>query len=290
MAVSPRIREWLLPPGVRRWLRQREIRRRIRRPLTSEEAAILSRNARFRDLHAGRRCFILGNGPSLANVDLAPFGGEITIVMNSFNRHPILKQWQPTFYCRAEPPGSYDSPERVRTLGERVAGIAAQAYFLPFGVHTIVRRHGTLPEEKAYYFKPVADLTEWPAEQYPIEMTGPMPHAGSTAHLAIMLAIYMGCSPIIMLGMDYDFLAHRSVNRHFYGAPAEEAGGPDDLGTYPYASLMEHYLREWRQFETLRRLAERRGLVILNATEGSFLDVFPFVRIGTEGATPPRRN
>ena len=38
--------------------------------------------ARFEDLHRGQRCFIIGNGPSLKQMDLSPLQNEITFGMN----------------------------------------------------------------------------------------------------------------------------------------------------------------------------------------------------------------
>ena len=45
---------------------------------------LLPRNAAFRDCHKGQRCFVIGNGPSLKQQDLAPLAQEITLVTNNF--------------------------------------------------------------------------------------------------------------------------------------------------------------------------------------------------------------
>src|SRR5699024_10081487 len=42
----------------------------------------LAKLARFAGRHAGQRCFIIGNGPSLAKMDLGPLRGEVTFGMN----------------------------------------------------------------------------------------------------------------------------------------------------------------------------------------------------------------
>lgn len=273
------VERWMLPPGVREWLRRRQIRRRVLTPPSTEESAVLARNAAFRDRCRGRRCFVVGNGPSLNRVDLASLAGETTIVMNSFNCHPVLQQWKPMFYCRAEPPETYDSSERIATIAAFTEGIdAREGYLFPIGSRRIIEQHALLPPDKVYYFKPVVDLTEWPGGDCPLDLTGPAPHAGNTGQLGIMLAIHLGCSPICLVGMDHDWLAHRSVSRHFYAASPTEAGGSDDLGTYSYTEMMETTLREWRRYQALGDLAAQRGCSILNASEGSFLDVFPTVR------------
>src|SRR5438067_13410697 len=61
-------------------------------PLTAEERKLLQRNSRFREAHAGNRCFVIGNGPSLAGQDIFPLEGEITFVMNTFFAHPVVER------------------------------------------------------------------------------------------------------------------------------------------------------------------------------------------------------
>ena len=45
---------------------------------------ILSQNNRFKNIHSGERCFILGNGPSLKNVDLSLLADEFVFTVNNF--------------------------------------------------------------------------------------------------------------------------------------------------------------------------------------------------------------
>lgn len=273
-------KDWLLPPAVQRWRRRRHILGRFRKPPTAGEAETLARNERFRNRHAGRRCFVIGNGPSLANEDIAPLRDEITIVMNSFHRHPVLSLWKPTYYCRADPGPSFDTPERVRTIREYVEPVAPQACMFAISLRPVIEAHGVLPPDRVFYFRGVCDLAEWPADVYEPDFTRGIPYPGNTGHLAILFAMFLGCSPICLLGMDHDYLAHRSVSRHFYPASADDCGGDDDLGTYTYMEMMRQQVREWERYEVLRAIAARRGCAILNATAGSFLDLFPRVSFG----------
>ena len=48
----------------------------------------ITANRALKDRHVGKRCFVIGNGPSLARTDLAPLANEYTIGANSFYRHP----------------------------------------------------------------------------------------------------------------------------------------------------------------------------------------------------------
>ncbi len=266
------LKDWVVPPGFRRVIRKIKFGQSHR--VTTEEAAILSRNAKFRNMYAGRRCFVIGNGPSLSKQDLTPLGDEITIVMNLFYRHPILERWQPTFYCAAEPGNRY-GPEVIDALRPAGSRIHPQAFFLPLSAKAIIEEHGLFPPERTHYAKMTGGaLYDWPARKYALDLTGTVAGARTTAHMAIMIALYIGCSPVYLIGLDHDWLAHRSVQRHFY------AGGAD-LSAYGYGTLVERALKTWRAHEALRDVACKRDVTIYNATAGGFLDVFPRVEFET---------
>ena len=273
-------RRWLLPEGARQWLRRRTIRRRFQTRVSRDDRRALALNAALRGRHAGRRCFILGNGPSLAQVDLAALGADISIGMNSIYRHPDVAAWSPTYYCRAEPGAAYDTPEKLQSIRTLTEGLDSDGYFFPMDARSAIEQHNLLPPARTYYFKSIVDLTEWPVESHPLDLADGIPYVGNTAQFAILLAMYLGANPIILLGMDHDFLAHRSINRHFYSAHAEDAGGSDDLRIYPYKKMMADCMREWERYEVIHAMARRHGATILNATRGSFLDVFPFAELG----------
>src|SRR6476659_3558999 len=77
--------------AVARWLEHRD--RRYRDSMRRLRA--------FRNIHAGRRCFILGNGPSLNRTDLSLLKDEFTFCSNRFYLmldRPELRGFRPTYY------------------------------------------------------------------------------------------------------------------------------------------------------------------------------------------------
>ena len=259
------VADWILPPRFAH-LGQRIYLEIASRP-NAYESSILQRNAKFRNMYAGRRCFVIGNGPSLNKQDLTPLANEVTIVMNQFNMHPIINQWKPTFFCMAEPRENM-KPEDLPLFLE---GIEAQAYFYRIEFKEIFDKNRFVDPEKVYYLKMWGLL----ASRSAIDLSRTIPGCRTTAHMALMLALYLGCSPIYLIGLDHDWLAHRSVERHFYASSASSVGASDDLSTYSYKSMVEGTLHTWRIYESLNDIASKQGISIYNATAGGFLDVFP---------------
>ncbi|MCL5269955.1 MAG: hypothetical protein M1457_05215, partial [bacterium] len=55
------------------------------------------RLAALRDRHRGRRCFVIGNGPSLTLADLERLRGDVTIAANKIYLAFPRVAWRPTY-------------------------------------------------------------------------------------------------------------------------------------------------------------------------------------------------
>jgi hypothetical protein len=265
------VSEWMLPPGVKRALTHVV---KVGGPglAPREKRAIVAASARLNGAYAGRRCFVIGNGPSLAALDLTPLAGEVTVVMNAFNQHPALKLWQPTIHCMAEPANAYaGKPEKLDLLKTCLAGYTTTTHVFPVEMKPILDSLALVPPELVAY---VAQDGTVAAKFDRIDLTRPVPSAHDTSILAVSVAIAMGCDPIVLLGVDYTWLSHRSIHTHFYD-DASVPWGAVSLGTYTYLEQIRFALKAWEAHAALRRIAADHGQTILNATEGSFLDVYP---------------
>lgn len=249
-------------------------RARIRRSITSK---FLSRNEIFRNCHKGQRCFVIGNGPSIKSQDLSCLHNEITFVMNAFWKHPILNLWQPDYYFLADPlffDGSEYSNEFLAELRNHVTKLKL---FVPMdstknGIHHIF-------EDQLYLVAFIGELGQglsgWP------DFTKYVPGVKSVSQFAIMAAMFMGCSPIYLLGLDHDWLSHRTLDKHFYEGCAfgkHPAAFGGDLSKNRYKDEAIAVVNLWSGYEALRDVAQSRSIKILNATAGGFLDVFERVK------------
>ena len=266
--ISWYLDNWAIPPGMRRVQQRYQFHKKNH--LSNEESKILSRNKALQNCFKGRRCFVIGNGPSLKQHDLLPLGNEVTVVMNHFYAHPVLKHWSPTVHCAGDPSGDYWLHSLERMLTE----IHSDYHLLRLSVKPFVDKLNIDIPENIRYTKAHTDIFNWPQKCLSLDLTQPLPRVQNTSILAVELALAMGCSPIYLLGLDYDYLSHRSMDRHFYEAK-DSSFKPVDLGATSFEHQMMVCLNIWRCHETLKQIAETRGQEIINITEGGFLDVYP---------------
>jgi hypothetical protein len=99
-------------------------------------------------------------------------------------------------------------------------------------------------------------------------------------YCAIQLAAYLGCTEIVLIGCDHDYLSDVSrTENHFY---PESDGNPNDaahLARFTTERWFEEYYFRWRDYRLMQTHLATRGVRIINATEGGMLDVFPRARL-----------
>lgn len=136
----------------------------------------------------GRRCFILGGGPSLIGFDFKTVMGELTIGINkSFASFPVLVNYSmdPSFYDRVSFPNNDPVNPHIHRLWSEYQGIKV---FLKKGSKRNYNNVYTVNQlkQKAISTNPAAGI-----------------YGGANSGLgAIMLAIAFGCREIYLLGYD----------------------------------------------------------------------------------------
>jgi Protein of unknown function DUF115 len=233
---------------------------------------LLVRNEMFRDLHQGKRCFVIGNGPSLQRQDLSRLRGEVTFGTNAFYLHPFVKEQQlPTYYLLSDPQ-YFDGSIGLEEFAQMTAAIGSTPIFLPHYAKDFINSTNALPAEQIYYLATCGGLEDrWHTRP---DLTKTIPGAQTVVQLAILAAMYMGCSPIYLLGLDHDWLSHGGQHLNFYSEATAEEQPEGNLPGWTYRTMMEAMLTMWDIYEMLQRIATAEGIEIINATHGGFLDVF----------------
>ena len=237
-----------------------------------EYGDLLPRNAAFRDCHKGRRCFVIGNGPSLKKQDLSPLANELTLVTNNFYFHPIISDaWQPAYYFLSDPQ-YFDGYVTLDEFKAMTARIKTAKFFVPHHARDFLAKTNALPLDRTFYVAAAGGIGhEW---QRKPDLTTLTPGMQTVVQLAIMVAMYMGCSPIYLLGLDHDWLSHGGEDLHFYSDADAESQPDGHVGNWTYLTLMEAMSTMWQYYGTLARVARAEDIKIVNCTRGGFLDVF----------------
>lgn len=222
----------------------------------------------FKNIHKGERCFILGNGPSLKDVDLSLLENEITFGTNRI----YLADFTPTYYACVNPLVRDQFSQEIYDIDtiKFISGVpgvslngegAGETYLLDTSLR-----------------EPMFSSPE-----------GPIWEGHTVTYVCLQLAYYMGFSEVVLLGMD-----------HYYGeqhVPNMEivATGDDPNHFHPdyFSGGTRWHTPDLGMSEVAYSLAkgvfEKNGRKIINCTARTALDVFEKLPLSYAIAKDPPR-
>jgi hypothetical protein len=264
---------WLLPSRVQQLLL--ETVQRVGGPE-------LSGNALLKNKHcASRRCFVIGNGPSLGDMDLSPLANELTIGANSFYMHPQADLVNLDYLTCGDASFFVDAPRSIewhRTIERRLPNTTL---VMNPGILALMRRHGVYRNHRVHVYQ--NGLKALHAEHVHFDFTRPLNVGVTTGSLlAIPLAIFLGAREIYLIGFDCNWLESYSGSYHFYKTHEiwkefdSPAADPRTKGQYEVELAMA--LREFRAHAMIAERTRQLGIRVINATRGGRLDTYPRVR------------
>lgn len=227
----------------------------------------LLKNKELKGIYDGKRCFMVGNGPSINNQDLALLKDEIVFMANRAfldHRYEIIK---PKYHIIVDP--KLATGEWPITFLDEIAEKNPDVTFLlnsywynldifqPYKEkYKIYWIDGSLTFTPYFYNKQI-DLTK-------------RTYSNAVVEYGITAAIYMGFKKINILGVDGNGLCYSLLNRkdsHAYGYNPEDL--EMDLPTICRAlSSMSHSLRKWMY---LFEYCEKNNIELNNLTTNSVI-------------------
>ena len=227
---------------------------------------------RYRNAYDGRRCFIIGNGPSLTVKDLETLmrHGEISIASNSiYNLFPQT-DWRPDIYTVHDFQEIKKTRDKISAVHAGIKIVAMSAAGRVYDIDGAILLRLIEPGRGEVRFSDDVSRCVY--------------DGGTVTYVSIQCAVYMGFKEIILLGVDHSFAremdkdgritANSGVKNHFAGYQTDEfwGGGKKDEEAVVFPLDFAT-----GAFVVAKRYADLHGVRILNATRGGRLEVFPRV-------------
>lgn len=217
----------------------------------------------LKDKYTGRRCFIIGNGPSLTAEDLEKLKGEITFAANRIFQIFPQTEWRPTYYGM---------------LDEGVAcskGVATEASKLNCEMK-FFRMEGWYAYHKIKGSK--CYLHSWWGKKYlkdpqfSLDLCKGVYTISTITYMMTQVAVWMGFKEIYFLGMDNRYA--KAINKD---GSITVNSGEKSYFTGSDATLQSAAAAVWEMdiaYEYLEQFSRTAGFRIYNATRGGCLEKF----------------
>jgi len=217
----------------------------------------------FKDKHKGKRCFIIGNGPSLLASDLDKLKNEITFATNKIYLMFDKTEWRPSYYVCEE------DVMFKQIYNEIKINIKCPAFYSLDAILQLDEFNLTNFYFDCYDFRSVWTPNDKPSFSEEMYL---MQCGRTVTYSCLQRAAYMGFSEIYLLGIDNTFTRGVKLNGELvYGSSAKTHFVKEYKATDIYSSQIDVINAA---YQTAREYCEQHNIKIRNATRGGELEVF----------------
>lgn len=212
---------------------------------------------KYKGIHRGERCFIIGNGPSLRIEDLDVLAKQREICFGLNLIHMVYRntRWRPDYLCVSDTLTIKKNAQKIVKNNDCPLFIA-DSFLRFFGDEQIDEQ--ILPFCKLY-----PNETNNFEYGFSMDITEGVCNANSVAYYALQIAVYMGFEEIYLLGMD-----NNNWVLHFDGEYLGEA----DIVRKNFDGALESRVVSLA-FQKAEDVSGLYGFKIYNATRGGCLEV-----------------
>ncbi len=215
--------------------------------------------AQLHNTQTGKRCFIIGNGPSLRHLDLGKLKNEVTFGMNRiYLLFPELG-FSTTYFVSINDLVIQQCAADIRSL--------TMPKFLAWRSHPSIQ---PTPDMSFLY-------TTYTGPKFSRNVGGRVWEGATVTYVALQLAFHMGFEEVILIGVDHNFVSQGDPNQ----TVTSTGDDPNHFSPAYFGKGFKWQLPDLDTSEIAYRMAksayEEAGRRILDATLGGKLTVFPKV-------------
>lgn len=229
---------------------------------------ILKKNKELKNKHAGGRCFIVLNGPSIKDYDLKKISDEITICSNYFYLSEYFDVIKPDYYCICDSDTFID--DRIQRVHELLSKEGNMKYI--FNKRALNKL--SEEEKKKCYF--VYGMHMPHLFKVRDNLSGISSSFTNVSMFCILCAMYMGFKDIYILGNDF---APGAGLTHCYGNVDVEREVNEVYRKKNRVNLCtfywSYYLAHIQSFY-LEKHARKKGVNIFNLNKESYVRAYDF--------------
>ncbi len=226
--------------------------------------------SKAKDIHKGERCFLLGMGPSLNKTDLTLLKNEYTFGVNGIY---MVENFTPVYYAMI-------SSAFWKTHVEGVKNVRCQRRFIPMDTKGELDSH--VPTSWINFQRPTRRQwgkvipEPWYFSQKPHRV---IQGGGTVLFICLQLAYYMGFNQAIILGVDHDYHQPKDfVDGSMVTVTSNTDTGHFRRDYHPTGTSYQVDLQAMeRGYVLAKKMFEKDGREILNASPGTKLETYPLV-------------
>lgn len=223
----------------------------------------------LKDIHLGERCFIVGNGPSLKQMDLTLLREEYTFGMNRiYLLFPELG-FETTYYLSV-------NSLVIEQCAQDILSLSIPR-FISWRSRKLINpgEGSSLPPGLIFLH------TTYTGPKFARDARGRLWEGATVTYVSLQLAFHMGFDEVILIGVDHNFTTQGAPNT----TVVSEGDDPDHFQSNYFGAGFRWQLPDLETSERGYRMAlnayQEAGRQVLDATVGGKLTVFPKINFNS---------
>jgi len=254
---------------------------------TPSDLSIIKHNSQFYKIHQGKRCFILGNGPSINSEDLSGLEDEFVFVVNQVAKSSYYEKIRPNYYFCVDPVFfSLDVSDAldcqtINSFKRLHSELCNPVCFIPARFKKDIERYG-IKDLNIHYFVDSYRMTEKCKKL--IDYSKVVPSFCTVVQYAITMAVYMGFDEIYLLGCDNtnivatinSILKKDNNDMYSYSVTENENKRMERMvNKNGLEAYCESYLFTLQDYRKLYEYCKQRNVHLVNCSSNSVIDSIP---------------
>ena len=171
--------------------------------------------SKLENIGLGKRIFLIGNGPSLNDMNLDLLENEDTLAMNRIDLLFEKTKWRPTYYLFCS--SNCEHGEWGKKWSKSILNVCSEEKTTPIiwkRFKNSIERNGeeTLPE-KTLYLNSMSENQIGTDEQFSTDAFKRLDKSGTTMNVALQLAYYMNYEEVYIIGCDSNWITAKETMR-----------------------------------------------------------------------------
>lgn len=214
---------------------------------------LLRDNYELKDIYEGQRCFILGNGPSLSDIDLSLIENEITFTMNDFYKIKDIHKIHANYHILCDSSAYQDPEEALNKLYDRSNPLGV---FIEDRIYGKMKNNTSETSPPMYLYRKAPEIEN--LSSVDMDLCGVLPRFFTEIQSAIVIAAYMGFQEIYLLGCDSNEILNKIDSRAMTETNGEH--------------MFFEYYHIFKCYRMLREALSAKGVKLIDLTAGSIIN------------------
>ncbi|MGG7073551.1 hypothetical protein U5B43_04735 [Campylobacter sp. 9BO] len=200
------VKNWILPPKILTLVKKYISLYKLKKM----DLDIIKKNKELKDKYKGKRCFVLGNAPTIKDIDIKLLKDEYVFVMSTFYNHPDYAELKKSIFSSVHLTGSKIYEENLKWMKAISDNTkTTNIFFFDIQQKKMIEENNLFCNKRIYYIA-TGDF----GRSYDISV----PTAGYPTNIiqSLEIALYLGFSEIYLHSVNLNTICNNGRYDYFF--------------------------------------------------------------------------